>query len=245
MLTRYPKSINVAIIGASGGIGQAFVKCLAEDKKINKIYAFSRSHLPFNINKAIWGSIDITDETSIINAANSIKESVLNLVIVATGILHENEHLKPEKNIKQISASTLNQVFLINTIGPTLVAKHFLPLLDKKEKSLFAALSARVGSISDNSLGGWYSYRASKAALNMMIKNLSIEALRFNPNSIIVGLHPGTVDTALSKPFQKNVPKEKLFSPEFAAKKLINVIDELSIQSSGKLFAWDGSEIPF
>ncbi|MDC0037014.1 short-chain dehydrogenase, partial [bacterium] len=125
------------------------------------------------------------------------------------------------------------------------IAKHCLNKLDKTKPSIFAALSARVGSIEDNKLGGWYAYRMSKTALNMFIKTASIEIKRQNPNAIVVGLHPGTVDSPLSKPFQKNIKPEKLFTPEFSANKLIQVMHSLNINDSGKIFAWDGKQIPY
>lgn len=127
---------------------------------------------------------------------------------------------------------------------PALVAKHFLPLLARDRKSVFAALSARVGSISDNQLGGWHAYRASKAALNMLLRTFAIELARRNPRAVCVGLHPGTVDTGLSAPFQANVPEGKLFTPDFAAARLLEVVDRLKPDDSGHVFAWDGQLIP-
>jgi len=138
----------------------------------------------------------------------------------------------------------MERAFRINTIGPALVAKHFLPLLSKDRKAVFAALSARVGSISDNRLGGWHAYRASKAALNMMIRTLSIELARQKPKALCVGLHPGTVDTDLSKPFQARVAKDKLFSPAHSARCLLTVLDGLGPEENGGVFAWDGGRVP-
>ena len=169
----------------------------------------------------------------------------LDLVFVATGILHDGDTLQPEKTWRSLDPAALRRSFDINCIGPTLVAKHLLPLLRRDRKAVFAALSARVGSIADNQLGGWYGYRASKAALNMTIRTLAIELARRNPSAVCVGLHPGTVDSELSRPFQRGVPADRLFSPERAAAQLLAVIDDLTPQSSGRLFAWDGSEIPF
>ncbi len=157
-----------------------------------------------------------------------------------------NRHEKnvfPEKSIKDISFDKLIKVLTINTIGPTLVGKYFIPYLRKDSKSTFAFLSARVGSISDNKLGGWYSYRASKTALNQIIRNFSIEVARSNKNAIFIGLQPGTVKSFLSKPFEKNVKSENLFTPEFSAKKMLEVIEKLDSSDSGKVFAWDGEEI--
>ena len=165
-----------------------------------------------------------------------------NLVIVATGLLH-NDNLMPEKGLRDITAKEMKKIFEVNIIGPALVAKHFIPLLPRTGKSIFAALSSRVGSISDNRLGGWHSYRASKAALNMMTKNIAIETARTHKEAAIIGLHPGTVDTNLSSPFQSNVKDGKLFSPEQFADYLLNVIDQASAADTGKILAWDGQEI--
>ena len=148
-----------------------------------------------------------------------------------------------KKSFKQISAKNLQKVFNINAIGPALVGKSFIPLLDTENPSVLSFLSARVGSISDNKLGGWHAYRASKAALNMLIKNFSIELSRTNKLAKVIGLHPGTVDTQLSKPFQRNVSENKLFTPEFAASSMVSVIDNLSDNESGLVFAFDGSKI--
>ena len=133
----------------------------------------------------------------------------------------------------------------MNTFGPAMIARYFIPLLNKENTSFFGVLSARVGSISDNKIGGWYSYRASKAALNMIIKSLSIEVARNNPNAIIVGLHPGTVDSNLSNPFQKNVSDGKLFTPDYSIAKMTNVINSLTTRDTGNCFAWDGERIEF
>ena len=160
-------------------------------------------------------------------------------------ILHDGAGLKPEKTWRHLDGAALGRAFQINATGPALAAKHFLPLLAEDSKSCFAALSARVGSTADNGFGGWYAYRASKAALNMLVKTLSIELARRNPAALCVTLHPGTVDTRLSAPFQRGVPDGKLFSPRFSAERLLGVLDGLSPEDSGGLFAWDGARIPF
>ncbi len=164
-------------------------------------------------------------------------------MFVATGMLH-NEKTSPEKALSSLTADAMAQLFAVNAIGPAIVAKHFLPLLAKGRKSAFAALSARVGSIGDNRLGGWHSYRASKAALNMLIRTMSVELRRRNPDALIVGLHPGTVATPLSAPFQKGVVEGKLFTPDRSARAMITVLDSLSPDDSGGHFAWDGVRIP-
>ena len=246
-LSSFGGTIEAAVIGASGGIGGAFVEALAGDPAVSRVFALSRSGRVGTRDKVVPGTLDLEDEATIAEAARKAAGSAgrLQLVIVASGLLHEGQSLQPEKTWRSLSAASLQRSFAINTIGPTLVAKHFLPLLDRDRKSVFAALSARVGSITDNELGGWYGYRASKAALNMLIRTSSIELQRRKPDSLCIGLHPGTVDTGLSKPFQSGVREGKLFSPDYAAKRLLAVIDGLAPADSGKVFAWDGKAIPF
>ena len=245
-LGSFGSGINAVVVGATGGIGSAFVEALMRFENVSRVLALSRSDPGLDTNRATWVPIDIEDEDSIQAVAEDIRSLVgeLHLVVVASGVLHHGETLQPEKTWRYISAESLERAFRINTVGPALLAKHLLPLLARNRKSAFAALSARVGSISDNRLGGWHSYRASKAALNMLLKTLSIELTRVNPHALCIGLHPGTVDSGLSKPFQANVPKGKLFSPQLAASHLLTVIDGLTPEQSGKVFAWDGIEIP-
>jgi NAD(P)-dependent dehydrogenase (short-subunit alcohol dehydrogenase family) len=189
---------------------------------------------------------ELTDESSIAAAAQLIDESgPLDLVIVATGALHGADLSLPEKSWRVIDGQAMAQQFAINTIGPALIAKHALPLLRRDSRSVFAALSARVGSIGDNRLGGWHSYRASKAALNMLVRNFAIELASRNPHAIAVAIHPGTVDTALSSPFQRGVPPGQLFRPDHSAAQILAVIDRLSAADSGGLFAWNGERIPY
>jgi len=220
------------VIGASGAIGKALS---------NECQKWGMS-----VVRLSRPEIDLSSEQSIIEVASSLKATgeSFDLILVATGILH-TDSLKPEKNIKQIDAQNLHLLFQINAVGPLLVLKHFSGLLNPEERSVFAVLSARVGSISDNKLGGWYGYRASKAALNMLLKTASIEYKRTLNTLIIAGLHPGTVDSKLSKPFQANVPRDELFTPEFVAQQLLQVIDHLKPEDSGYLFGWDGKKIDF
>lgn len=234
--------MNIAIIGASGAIGSALVNQLSSDSS-NTIYAFSRSGAHFDAANVHTSKLDLTDEHSIEQAASLASEhGPLDLVIVTTGILHEGG-IAPEKSLRDLSADKFAKLFAINTTGPALVAKHFLPQLQKDERAVFAAISARVGSISDNYLGGWYAYRASKAALNMVIKNASIEMARCYKQAVVIGLHPGTVDSELSKPFQGAVPEGKLFTPEHSASKLLEVVGNVTAQDTGKCFAYDSSVI--
>lgn len=236
-------NLNIAVIGASGGIGSAFTRLLSDDPS-NIVYAFSRSEIKNESPNVRLGTIDFTNEAAIsAAAAEAASEKPLDLVIVATGVLHDAD-MNPEKALCNLSAKNFERNFLANTIGPALVAKHFLPKLQRSKRAVFAALSARVGSITDNRLGGWYAYRASKAALNMLIKTASIEVARRQKQAIVVGLHPGTVASKLSEPFQSRVPKDKLFSANHAARQLVSVLETLSSEDSGKVFAWDGSEIP-
>lgn len=240
----YDSTVNAVIIGATGGIGNAFVESLLARENIASIHALSRSGRSFDDDRVISSQIDVTDEASIEAAAKLVNQTVTpNLIICATGILHD-ETMKPEKSYKHIEAANFAQQFAVNVTGVALVAKHFLPLLPRKERAVFSALSARVGSISDNAIGGWTSYRSAKAALNMTLKCLSIEMARTHPEAIIVGLHPGTVDTALSAPFQSGV-NHALFTPKHSAEAMLDTIQAINPSDSGCLFAYDGEKIDF
>ncbi len=238
-------SKHVVVIGASGAIGRSLVEHMCADEDISCIHACSRSELQWEHKKIKSYCVDIEEEASVRDLASQIAEfDKLDKVIVATGILHRGD-LQPEKSLRDICSDNMQKVFAVNTIGPALIAKCFLPLLRKDRKSIFAVLSARVGSISDNKLGGWYAYRASKAALNMIIKTASIEMQRVNKQAIVLGLHPGTVDSHLSSPFQKNVAEGKLFSADYAAQCLLTVLSNATHENTGKIFAWDGSIIEY
>ena len=216
--------MKTVIIGASGGIGAALADAL-EDEGAG-VQRLSRPEL------------DLTDEMSIARAAANAGSP--ELVVVATGLLHEGEH-GPEKALRDLDPVWLARQYAVNAIGPALVAKHFLPIMPRNGRSVLAMMSARVGSISDNRLGGWYGYRASKAALNQLVRTLAIEDKRRNERGIVVALHPGTVDTRLSKPFQQT--GRDLFAPDRAAVQLLDMLEGLKPQNSGKLFSWDGTEI--
>ena len=232
-----------AVFGASGGIGKALVEGLAAGG-VSKIHTGSRSGAAPEGDGIIPFRFDYDDPASIADAVEGMRESPPTLVIVATGVLTLDDGSGPEKSLKQIDAETMARTLMLNTVGPALVAKHMLPLFPRNRRSVFAALSARVGSISDNRLGGWHSYRASKAALNMLIRNYAIELGRTHEQATVVGLHPGTVDTRLSEPFQGNVPESQLFTPERSANHLLDVISALTPTDSGKCFDWKGEEIP-
>lgn len=244
-LQSYGDGLNAAVIGASGGLGRAIAARLACSGATNTVLRLSRS-APEDIGSEQL-RIDLEDEDSIESAAEAVAKAVdhLHLVIVATGVLHNRANLQPEKTWRALSGMNMETAFRINATGPALIAKYFLPLLAENRKTAFGAISARVGSISDNQLGGWYAYRASKAALNMLLKTLSIELAQSRPMALCIGLHPGTVDTPLSAPFQRSLPDGKLFCPETSATHLLKVLDNLTPKDSGGHYAWDGSRIPF
>ena len=241
-LQSFQAPLNAVVIGAGGGIGRAFASLLASCAEVGGLLLTARA-------TAVPGAVrlDLTDEASIAAAAETARQRLgeVDLVIVATGMLHDGETLRPEKTIRALSGAALARSFAVNATGPALVAKHFLPLLPRHRKAVFAALSARVGSIADNQIGGWYAYRAAKAALNQLVCTAAIELARKHPQAVCVTLHPGTVDTALSRPFQAGVRAETLFTPEAAAQRLLAVIDGLEATGTGRLHAWDGRVVPF
>ncbi|PMB18980.1 SDR family NAD(P)-dependent oxidoreductase [Fischerella thermalis] len=251
----HTNSCNALIVGASQGIGLGFVKKLLQLQGINRVYATYRqpkSAVELTAlsdqypEKLICLAIDITDEAQISQGVQLLRAEIdkLHLVVNCVGVLHEGT-LQPEKSLKQINPENLMRYFQVNSIGAVLLAKHLLPLFRHSDRSVFASISAKIGSIGDNHLGGWYGYRASKAALNMLMRNVAIEYGRTSPKTIVVTLHPGTTDTRLSQPFQKNVPPEKLFSVERTVNQLLAVIDQLQIEDSGQFFSWDGSRLPW
>jgi NAD(P)-dependent dehydrogenase (short-subunit alcohol dehydrogenase family) len=236
--------MRACVFGASGGIGRAVALALAERNPGIDLFVGSRTASDLAGVPGTPFAFDLSDEASIAAAADA-SPPPFDLVFVTTGVLKRDGAFDPEKSWRAINPEAMARVYAINTIGPALIGKHFLPHLARDRRSVFAAISARVGSIGDNRLGGWHSYRASKAALNMVLRTFSIELRVRNPDGIVAGLHPGTVDTNLSRPFQTNVTPETLFSPEQSAGHMLDVLDSLGPDDSGKLFAWDGAEIPF
>ncbi|MEM8602905.1 MAG: SDR family NAD(P)-dependent oxidoreductase, partial [Cyanobacteria bacterium P01_H01_bin.121] len=190
--------------------------------------------------------LDLTDEAQIQVAVENIQATVgqLHYVVNCVGLLH-SDAISPEKSLRHLNADQLSQYFQVNSIGPALLAKHLLPLLNHSQFNVLATISAKIGSISDNQIGGWYGYRASKAALNMLLKTASIEYSRRSKHTAIVMLHPGTTDTRLSQPFQRGVPSERLFSVDRTVTQLLAILTKLTIADNGKFFAWDGSELPW
>ena len=238
---KWPRS--AAVFGSSGGIGKALCEALAE-RGCERIYAGSRSGEGPIGSAASSFAFDLLDEASIKAAAENMRENPPEWVIVATGVLTLVDGTGPERTYKRLDPAAMAQVLALNTIGPALIAKHILPLMSRDERFVFAALSARVGSVSDNGLGGWHSYRASKAALNMLLKNFAIEMCRTHKHGVIAGLHPGTVDSALSEPFQSNLPDGQLTAPGDAADNLLQVLAQLTPEQSGRIFDFAGVEIP-
>jgi NAD(P)-dependent dehydrogenase (short-subunit alcohol dehydrogenase family) len=223
------------VIGSSGGIGSALLARLSAQPRFGAVLGLGRSSSP---------PLDLTDEASIAAAARHVQAlgADVRLVIDASGILHA-EGFAPEKSWRDLDATQMARAFAINAIGPALLMKHFLPLLPRQGRSVFAKLSARVGSIGDNRLGGWYSYRASKSALNQFVRTAAIELGRRQPAALCVALHPGTVATSLSSPFVK--AGLDVQTPDQAAGRLLDVIDRLPPGSSGGFFDHRGDPVPW
>ena len=218
----------LAIVVGAGGIGTALAERLAESGRVS---VWSRAT-----------GVDPTDDGSLVRAVAALPYGPITRVFVTTGMLHDALQ-GPEKSWRDLNRVALERSFLVNAIAPALVAKALIPRLPRDRSTVFAILGARVGSIGDNKTGGWHGYRASKAALAMLVKTLSIELRRSHPQTICVALHPGTVDTPMSKPFQRGVAPEKLFTADFAAQRLIAVADALTPEDSGGHFAWEGQRI--
>ena len=232
---------NILIAGASGGIGKEFTKLYCDDPNVEKVIALSRKMNNIDNPKIQSIEVDYSREETFDNLNDVLQLESISTIIIATGILHTDQ-IKPEKSIAGLDLVTLQKVFQVNVFGPTLLVKKLLPLIKKSKGVKIVFLSARVGSISDNSLGGWHSYRSSKSALNMMISNLSIELQRINKEHLVVGVHPGTVQSQLSEPFLKNV-KHNIFSPKESVGLLSKVISDIDQKDSGKCFDFSGKII--
>ncbi|OCX25416.1 SDR family NAD(P)-dependent oxidoreductase [Pseudomonas graminis] len=243
---------HVLICGASRGIGLALCAALLARDDVTQVWGVSRNASTSSELAALaerYGQrlkrvdCDARNEQSLeaLVSETLAGRDHLHLVISALGILHQ-DGAKPEKGLAQLTLASLQASFGTNTFAPILLLKHLLPLL-RKQPSTFAALSARVGSIGDNRLGGWYSYRASKAALNQLLHTASIELKRLNPASTVLAIHPGTTDTELSRPFQGNVPEGQLFEPAFSADRILEVVGAHGPADSGTFWAWDDTPI--
>ena len=234
---------NIVIFGANGGIGNAFVKYYLNQSDTAKVYAFSRNGLPITDDKLVDTKIDVLNETELGQGIKVLGDTKVDRIIIALGTLH-TDNRKPEKQLTDIDLANLQEVFNINTFAPVLILKHIKPYINKGQPNVISILSARVGSISDNRLGGWYAYRASKAALNMLIKCTAVEFARSHKRTVIIGIHPGTVDTGLSKPFQGRLKPGQLFTPEHSVSQMAEVIENVTTEKSGLCLAYDGTVIP-
>jgi NAD(P)-dependent dehydrogenase (short-subunit alcohol dehydrogenase family) len=235
--------MNIVIAGGSGGIGGAFVEALARRPDVDKIIATCNRHSSaLDHPKVAWHRLDLTDEAAIRDWAAEVDE--IDWLINAAGLLHTRSR-GPEKSIRQVDPAFFLENMSINALPALLLAKHLHDKFRHGRPAVFATVSARVGSIEDNRLGGWISYRASKAALNMSIKTLAIEWQRTLPNVAVVALHPGTTDTALSKPFQRHVPDGQLFTPGYSVNCMLNVLESLKPAHSGQFLAFDGEQLPW
>ena len=231
-MNTFPDGFRALIIGASGGIGAAFVDALTQNPRCGQVLGLHRHSDP---------AIDFDDEASVAAAAAELaRQPKFHLIINATGVLHSPDAM-PEKKLSDLNYAQLMDTFRINTFGPAMVLRHFTPLLDP-ERSAMALISAKVGSIEDNRLGGWYSYRASKAALNMLIKTAAIEVKRSKPQAVLVSLHPGTVNSRLSQPFRG----AEIGRPAAdAAQDMLRVINQLKPADTGSFYAYDGKPLPW
>lgn len=231
-LRSFPQGFRALIIGSSGAIGSAFAGLLRTDPGCGAVVCISRHSLPM---------IDYANESSISSAAAAFADQPpFHLIINAAGVLHAAEFM-PEKKFSDLNYTQMVTSFTVNAFGPALAMRHFLKLLDP-HRGVFAVISAKVGSIGDNRLGGWYSYRASKAALNMFLKTASIESRRVNPNSVLVALHPGTVNSNLSEPFRGAQIGRP---PDAAAGDMLRVIDSLTPAETGCFYSYDGAQLPW
>lgn len=231
---------RAVVLGAGGGLGGALATTLVSDGWI-EVHALSRAGTQLAGCHA--GVADVTDEASLASSAARIGEPV-DLVFVTAGVLN-GRAARPERRLADLTPEGLAESFAVNTAGPALAAKHLAPLLPRDRRAVFAVLSARVGSLADNRLGGWYSYRASKAALNMVVRTLAVELARTHPHAICAALHPGTADTPLSRPFQRGVPAGRLQTPATAARRLVDAAARLTRVDSGGFFDADGAALPF
>lgn len=234
-MTSFAAPASALVIGATGGIGDALCRAIEASGHFETVTGLGRATEP---------PLDLTSQSTIEAAARRAAQAPapLRLVIDATGFLHGDGYA-PEKSFADIDPAQMAHAFAINAFGPALLMKHFLPLLPKDGKSVFATLSARVGSIGDNRIGGWYSYRASKAALNQFVHTAAIELARKKKNAVCCAMHPGTVDTSLSEPFSKSGLKVR--APEEAARDLLTVIDGLDAEHNGGFFDYAGDRIPW
>jgi NAD(P)-dependent dehydrogenase (short-subunit alcohol dehydrogenase family) len=240
-----PSRDITVVVGVSGGVGRALASALLRRHPDTRLVGVGRRPPapPLEAPDSVFLDADITREDDVARAAEAIDGlGAPSRIVIATGLLHAPD-LAPERALRDIRPEALARLFAVNTIGPALIAKHLAPRMPRDRPALIAALSARVGSLSDNRLGGWYGYRASKAALNMMIATLAVELRRTHPLAVCVALHPGTVSTPLSAPFVAGRTGRKTLTPDQSAQALVAVMDSLGPADSGRFLAWDGAPI--
>jgi NAD(P)-dependent dehydrogenase (short-subunit alcohol dehydrogenase family) len=246
MLTRLPDGFTALVTGASGGIGSAVIEALLASPRPGRVIAVSRRDVRHADPRLVPLRLDPGQEADRRRLGESLAGAPLHLMFNAVGLLHdERAGIAPEKRLGELDAAALTRLFEVNAGTPVLLLKALEESLAGRHPALIASLSARVGSIGDNRLGGWYAYRASKAAHNMLMKTAAIELARRNRRASVVCLHPGTTDTALSTPFQARVPEHKLFSPRFVANRLLDVLGEVSEGESGLFLDWSGATVPW
>lgn len=234
---------HVVIVGGTGGIGQAFTENLVMRSDVDSISATCHNTEPaIKHTKMSWYKVDLTNEAEIKSWMDELQE--VDWLINAAGILHTAQQ-GPEKSIGQFDPEFFMQNIMLNAMPCALLAKHGMEKFKHGRPAVFTTISAKVGSIEDNYLGGWVSYRSSKAALNMILKTIALEWRRALPNVVVVALHPGTTDTSLSKPFQANVSASQLFTPQQSVSYMLNVILKLKSGDSGKFLAFDGEVLPW
>jgi len=254
-MPKFDPDSTAVVIGASGGIGLAMTRKLLADSRFSQVIATCRDpehaedllDLTEQFDSLQLTDLEATDPDSFSRLSAHLQDHNLkpDLVIYCAGLLHSGSQVQPEKRLEDIELSAMERVFAVNTFGPALMFKSLLPLLGRNDRCVMAVISARVGSIEDNRLGGWYAYRASKAGLNQIMRTATIEARRRFKGCILTCVHPGTTDTGLSRPFQSNVPANKLFSPEFVAERFMAIFEGLKAEDSGAFLAWDGESIPW
>lgn len=242
---------TAVVVGAAGGLGRALTRALAERDDVDRVFALSRRYLAPDHAKLTWLEADACDPRSLARVADKLAESAsrIHQLIICTGVLHGGDRrpeLGPEKSLGQLDGDAFRHVMTVNVLAPLQVLHAFAPLLRHDQRAVAAALSAMVGSIGDNRIGGWYSYRMSKAALNMGLKNAAIELGRLRPRGrpapIVVGVHPGTTVTELSQPFLGN---HEARPPQDSARRILEVLDGLTEEDSGGFFNWDGQRLPW